>query len=408
MKLRDTSPSPGTERGLGSTILAVAHDAGGANALVPIVRELSRRKEVRVRVLACAEASGVFRRERIGHPPMDLCEPIPSSESEAIRHTFLKVAPQALLLGTGGGLSLDKVLLKIANDCGVPSVSVVDHWCNYRERFVEPSSGQWCLPSRITLMDRWALDDAVKAGLPRRILTVEGQPHLDALAVRLKDPRLRQKGQALRRQWMGRPGTDRGRKLLLFASESFSRDSHLGPAYYHGFTERDVLEDLVQAVDLLESWEPLSVQVVVKLHPRESSDTFPMGKRAQQRSVRVVSEHPWSCLLASDGVVGVASMLLLEACLAQRPAISYRPSGCDGWIFHGSRMGLVPSVSSVQRLAETLRRVLRDSTRRPGIGRNGNSTALNRLARGDSAYRIADIVLELAGRASHKRKVERR
>lgn len=381
------------------TVFVAAQEHAAANALIPVISQLSARRDVRVEAIACAEAAAVFARAGVphrlaAHPGED--EP---AAVAMVRRDLTDASPDALLLGTAWGPALDKVVLRIGSHRGIPSVSVVDHWSNFRERFADPASDTLSLPTKIAVMDEWAMTEAVKAGLPEEVVTVTGHPYLDQLAVELQQPVLLQRARGLRQEWL--QGVEGGRPcIVLFVSEALSRYHDLHGPHPLGYTEVDVLEGLISTVQRLPAAPSRQWHLVIKLHPREpdhpASSLSPLARRW---SLRVVKDQPaWVCLLAADVVVGMGSMLLVEAALAGKPAISFRPNATAPCPFIGSEIGLVPTAASLEELARLLSRSTADpSAHVPG--RRGEVGPVARLVRGDSALRIADLVVELAASA---------
>ena len=379
-------------------ILAGAQDVGGANALVPVIEELGRRDQARVSVLACGKAAKVFSAAEIKHRTVEVpAEPV-QGYYESIHENLAQRAPDALLLGTAWGHSLDKVLLRAAQDQKIPSLAVLDMWSYYRERFVDPASGEVCLPTKLAVMDQLAFDQAVDAGLPASSLVITGQPYLEELAKAFRRRDLFERAESLRRQWLGEFAKEEARGLVLFASEAFSRDLGPGTPYYRGYREVDALEGLVEAARMIEHSHDLRIGVVVKLHPEESDESFQMGAMAQRRQVLVVADQPvWPCLLASDVVVGMTSMLLLESAIAGRPTVSFQPGVQDGDSFVGAQIGLVPAVTSVHELAPVLRGFLEKEAPEHGPEQTSTGTSAHALAQPGAAKRVADLLLRLVG-----------
>jgi len=379
----------------GVRVWVAARDAGAGNILLPVIRNLKNRTGVSVRVLAEGPALGVLRQGGIH------AEEVPSSADQRrqlLRRLWQDSAPQALLLGTSWGGSVDKDLLAVGEENGIPSLSVVDHWSKYRERFVEQDSGRLRLPTRISVMDEIALEQAVRDGLPREILTVAGQPHLQSVAAARSDPTLLQRAQQLRARWLGQahvipsPGGARDPALILFGSELFSDDFHRGTPYDLGYTETDALEGLAEALAIAQPRLARLLRLVVKLHPKEDRCRFRPGPLAQARGFHLAQEQPpLECLLAADAVVGMTSMFLVEAALMGRPAVSFQPDkGRAAW-FIGAQAGLVRTARTPEALAAQLAECLTGAVPASGSGLE----FLRRLLAGDAAARIADLLMEL-------------
>ena len=371
-----------------------AQDVGGANALIPVIKELQRRSQVQVVVIACRKAVQVFYREGIEHRAIESLTGLDQGFMDIARRVLLQVAPDVLLLGTSWGASLDKVLVNIGHEQGVPSLAVLDMWSYYRERFADPASGELCFPTKVAVMDQLAFEQAMQAGLPGSSLVITGQPYLDELVVRLQRPDLRRQAESLRRAWLGDVTQQETARIVLFASEAFAQDFGPHTPYYRGYTEVDALEGLVVAVQLVEDGTCHKIMIVVKLHPEESPRSFRMGPLASQRSVRTVADQPaWPCIFAADVIVGMTSMFLIEAALAGKPTISFQPGVVEKNSFIGSQIGLVPAVSSSQELANLLKSCL---TEKHTVHNLGNEKTKPPLTLGGAASRIANLVLDLA------------
>ena len=127
-------------------VLVVAHDAGGAEMLAAYVGANSKKHQFDV--YAAEPAFGIFRREGV-------------AAKKIARSNLKKVInahrDSSVLLGTGHPKSLELAALKEAKKQGIPTVSYLDSWKRYRERFGYPSRG-WKknLPDKIWAGDRVA------------------------------------------------------------------------------------------------------------------------------------------------------------------------------------------------------------------------------------------------------------
>ena len=370
-----------------TVVLAAAENVGGANALVPVVKKLSS-DHARTPVLARGEAAKVFSAAEIEHRTLEEPAGYGPDLQEIACQNLADVAPDVLLLGTAWGPSLDKALLSAAQSAGVPSLAVLDMWSNYRERFVDPVSGELVLPTKVAVMDQVAFDEAMDAGLPEACLVITGQPYLEVVARELKGSDVALRAASIRQAWLSEIGDSEETRVVLFASESFSRDFGPETPYYRGYTETDALDGLAEAVELAGPRGLPAVRVVAKLHPEERIDSFRLGPAAAANGVLVVADPPaWPCILAADTVVGMTSMLLLESAVAGRPTISYQPGVKHPESFVGTRVGMVPSASSVGELAALLVASLQGES---------DAVDVRQFAFQGAADRVADVVLQLA------------
>ncbi|OGT94679.1 MAG: hypothetical protein A2286_00425 [Gammaproteobacteria bacterium RIFOXYA12_FULL_61_12] len=128
----------------------VCHDAGGANQILAMLGE--------------PEFQGA-----IGYFDGPAREP---SRRAASRFEIADDLPgllgrvRTLVTGTGWSSRLEHDARDIARRRGIRSIAVLDHWTNYRERFVR--DGSFVLPDELWVVDEYALDIASRTfpGLP--------------------------------------------------------------------------------------------------------------------------------------------------------------------------------------------------------------------------------------------------
>lgn len=381
-------------------ILAAAQDAGAANALTPVLKELARWPSFYVETLAVSHASRIFSKNGVTHQVPPAWESDLPGAEDWVRRFFQTWQPDLLLLGTGWGVSLDKWLLRWAEGAQVPSLALIDHWCHYRERFMEPTTGVVRLPSRIGVMEPFALEQAVRAGLPRDRLVVTGQPYLEALIAQARRPELLSEARALREQWLQAAHAGARAPLILFASERYPENPGIPTPSFPDYTETEALEGLVQALMKLKG-ETFHPTLVVKLHPKEPLGSFELGPLARACNVQVVGGlSAWPCILAADLVVGMTSMILLETTLIGKAAVSFQPGVEKDSPFVGTQLDVVPTAANVETLAQWI-----DRSRRHGFGafplEPRQRRVLESLSAGNAFSRIIRVLFELnQGRAA--------
>ncbi len=138
---------------------------------------------------------------------------------------------------------------------------------------------------------------------------------------------------------LGLPDKD----IITFVSEKYREDFPPGSAYYCGFDEYEVLRDILQVLNA-------DHHLLIKLHPAEKKDKY---ETIAADTVTVVRETDRDSLLChSKFIVGMGSMLLLEAALHRPDVLSYRPNDLSGFI--GNRLGATYRVLDRQELKEIL------------------------------------------------------
>jgi hypothetical protein len=303
-------------------LLITACDAGSANFFAPVLKDL----DVPFTVRAQAPASDILDRHGIPCERLDRVgwDGLPEQGEGVVAGDFA-----AVLSGTSYGPTADKAAALGAKARGLKSAAVVEHWDIYRERFARLEEGRITapdlyLPDSVWVPDALGVDEAAAAGLPRARLSAVGQPHLEAQTA----------------AFAAGAAVPRG-KDVVFVSERVAGDFH------RGFTEDEVLEALISVLDLSRH------RLVIKLHPAEDESKYDsLAARGVEATV-VKRCDLRALLLGAHRVVGMFSMLLLEAALVRRDVISFMP-GADPKVFVGNRVGATRSAATVEQLRALL------------------------------------------------------
>jgi hypothetical protein len=303
-------------------ILLVAAEAGSAEYLSLVARDYPSR----FRFLASEVSRPIFERNGL--------------EEGAFATRQLENI-SLVLSGASLGHNLDKELHRLAAAAGITSIAIVDHWTFLKERFVD-STGSLVLPDFIILNDDYARTLAEASGLPVNRIRVLGNPVLEMSGSRLLGD---SPGTSITAaDANGYAGTG---KTILFISEQLARDYANGLYANEGYDEYRVLEDLIAIC------EPGDC-VLIKLHPQEDktkydrylSDSTPVVKLAD------ANFKNRQLIAKADIVVGMRSMLLLEASNIRQDVISYRPNAVNTFI--GNKLEVTFAVETKEQLAEIL------------------------------------------------------
>jgi hypothetical protein len=364
-------------------VLALNHDAGGANALVPVIRHLQRELAIDVSVVGGPFAAEVFRRRRLAfRTPADYGPA--SGLKEQAAAIIARERPDVVFSGASWGETIEKFAWDNAAEMGVPSLALLDMWCMYWQRFGDVATGRRFthVPTCVAVMDDTARQGLLQAGFSAEQVRVTGQPHFDYL--RAMRGRASERGAAWRRSL----GLSRNGFLVLFASESHSADlgRDASSPHYLGYTEQDVLGGLVHVLEGLRRRAGRPIELVVKLHPKETEAPvlhtgFP---------VRVLRQgDPLQMIGGADAVVGMTSMLLVEAAVIGHPALSFQPIPPQHDTMWPNRIGVTQPIYTSRGLAAALREVMKgpQAVRQPD--------GLNGLADGKAAQRVAEVILTL-------------
>ena len=275
-------------------VAIVSHDAGGAEILSSYVIQ----QGINCNYSLAGPALKIFERKlgTVNVVPLE----------EAIRQSAW------LLCGTSWQSDLEWQAIRMAREYGKRSVAFLDHWGNYRERFVR--GGEICLPDEI-----WV-----------------GDPQAEALAQRvLPEVKARQVGnpyfEDLKRELAAIPKPDMvgSTELLnvLFVSEPLREHGlrEFGNERHWGYTEEEALHYLLSNLRVL-GW-PVG-RIVIRPHPSEPLHKYDWVKQVYKLPIvnggtRTLLEE----VVESDVGVGFESMAMVVGLLAGKRVISCIPPG---------------------------------------------------------------------------------
>ncbi|MDO8561477.1 MAG: hypothetical protein Q7S05_01480 [bacterium] len=290
-------------------ILFCAKDAGGANAIAPVVAALAEEG---------ASLQGVL----VG-PAQDIFS------AARMRFTSQTAsAPDIFIAGTSAGDSPDKQIMKTLGSA--PSLYVLDFWLNYWQRFSTAGEKDFAyMPTRICVMDDVARQEMLAEGFPAERLVVTGNPHFDHFA------------DSITRE-------NEEKERILFVSQPLSSVANMPGFSPVAYDEYATLKDILQALGTL----PEQYYVSLRLHPKEPADKYAefLGPRVRRAPEKTLEE----ALSGAGLIVGISSPVLMQAAAAGKRVLSYEPelSGKDPLV--SNRAGVTTRVESKKELADAM------------------------------------------------------
>ena len=222
------------------------------------------------------------------------------------------MSPDVLVTSIGRH-PLEKMLLNRANDLGIPSFHIFDAWYDYIPRIAETFGGIEA-PEKIIVLDRFAADEMVAAGISENKLAICGHPPWEQ--IKFSPPQHSQ------------------RKILV-VDQVFSLEKE---NLKLGFDDERFIEAVANSI--ITSFEG-TVETVFVQHPRRQS--LPSNLPKDWRI-----DHFEDINLSSFGlVIGAFSSLMIESYLIGIPTVSIQPDmlGNDRSIL--SRRGLISMSTNV-------------------------------------------------------------
>jgi len=338
-------------------ILIFVEDPGAANTVVDLPGALAKRGMTAATITACHAApymAGLGGR---------FVEVDPSDDAGALLDAY---RPRLVLAGTAEDPdTLGLKLIAEARRRGIANAGFVDGPASaeyrFRGRGADPLG---FAPDRLLVPDDLTRRRFVTLGFAAGRVVDCGHPYYD---------RVRAIGRQLGR--LGRdavrarvfPGAPKGRPVVAFLAEvstgllpeAFRRGDDYTLAGRGGSDERT----LIVLEEILDALAPLRPRpyVVLRLHPKNRESEF----FAYRREIDFVSKggSALDAAFAADLVIGMTTILLLEAAIVGRAALSVIPRPIEAEWLTGIGLGVVRSVHSREALRDILPAAIADPAR---------------------------------------------
>lgn len=309
--------------------LFFAHDPGGANAIVPLIEPL---KKIGNELFIYAKGNALLK----------LPDSIELQENDL--KVFLKnINPDCIITGTSANDFTEKYLWKAAKDLNIASIAILDYWSNYGIRFSKYGTKDIekynhnktfdYLPDFIIVMDEFAKSEMVQEGIDEKIIYPLGNPHFENIIEQSKTVKNVYSKFATKNEF-----------LITFASQPYNEDYGKG-------NEKLVLEHLIEAV------QNKNVKIVIKLHPKED-----FSKYAEFKDLpNVILDKdtlPTEIIMASDLLISMTSMFLIEAMILGKNILSYQPDEISPDKFVLTRNKMLPFVKTKKNFKEKVLNIL--------------------------------------------------
>lgn len=293
-------------------LVVISHDAGGAEVLSSYVRQ----RGIDCLYVLEGPAREIFERK------LGPVETIPIEEA-------IQLAA-SILCGTSWQSDLEFRAIKLARSAGKRSVAFLDHWVNYRERFVRLN--ETCMPDEI-----W-VGDSVAEKLATRIF-----PNTQIRLV--ENPYFHEILEELAAFSVQRP-SDKASVSVLYVCEPVREHAlrQFGDERHWGYVEEEALRYFLANVSALGK----SIdRILIRPHPSEPNNKYNWAQQEfdlpiAQGGLRPLLEE----IAAADVVVGCESMAMAIGLFADKRVVSCIPPG-------GKRCALPQSqIESLQSLLE--------------------------------------------------------
>jgi hypothetical protein len=351
-------------------VLCVCGDPGPAAAVAPVAACLQQRGHA-IRGLSSAAAVASF--AEFGFTTMTVPDPFAAAAVERLGDA------DVILAGSSWGERSELPVIACGQRTHLKSLVVLDFWSHYRERFTLPD-GSRVFPSRVAVMDQRARAGMLAAGCPADRLVVTGAPQFD----RLVDPATQESARRAIDAVRAAAGAGPDTAFVLFISQPI--EMQVGRQF--GYTESEVLIAALDALDRIGAAKGRTIAVGIRRHALERS-AVPLPAYRRLHVVELPSSlDKMACLLAADLVVGMNSVMLIEAALLGRQVLSLQPGLATPDALWTNETGATTPVYDRESIDAAVAAAL---NRAPGIP----ITGLGDVGRGGAARRAADEVERL-------------
>lgn len=350
-----------------SKVLLLSRDPGGANTVIPLVRELQMRG---YKTVLLGKDSAVKRYRDEGLEYVNIGEKVNKEGARAIKELLEANNPDFVITGTSADDMAEKNTWTVSSAMGIRSFAIVEQWVNFGIRFskyglsdlaqYEANKEHPFLPTKILVSDDLARKGLIADGITDDRIIITGNPYFEYMIERAKEI-----GKDKIRTIRGRMGIDESDQVITFVSEPiskmYSRDT-LG--YDEKTIVRSILRELLPIVDE----KTKGFVFVIRLHPKDVFDHYRDIIAEFSGKIRIVTDTSNSSqetILASDVVCGMYSMLLMEAVLLGKPISSVQIGLKRENPFILDRLGVQKSILDEKELRSFLEKVVIGKNARP-------------------------------------------
>jgi len=241
-------------------------------------------------------------------------KPYQESDEFLVFDTF---KPDLLFTGTSYTSKIELKFIQEAQKRKVKSCAFIDHWTNFRSRFVWGEN--LILPDFVWVIDDKAQNLALQDGLPEKKLFIAGNPYCSFLET--------WKPAINKETFLANLDLPKTASYILYVPEPLSQ---VGGKEKFGFDEFEVLEKIISGLSekyLLN----LQAYFLIKPHPNHKLEMFEdvVSKNKHSNIQLVNSEVSINTLMFyADLVIGIFSNALIEGKIIGANVVRFLPESC--------------------------------------------------------------------------------
>ena len=360
-------------------ILAFVEDPGAANYIAPLPGALLQ-SEYRMVVWAKGLAGDVL--DRRGIPWQRIA---PEWSAERILDDG---NPAVVVVGTATDPhTLGLPLVLAARRRGLDTLGVVDAPINIARRFAGTASDPLAFaPDWIAVPNTHTRQAFIDLGMQADRVVIFGHPHYDYVRAWAASPTIESRAEMSRRLFPDRP---LNRKIVVFVAEGNEAREPIDPDVSTTAVSLEqsrttlIMKDFLAAVTKSKEARPY---LVLRLHPKNRPDDYAFIEKQFDAVSR--GGLPLEVIRVADLIVGLTSMMLLEAVLMRVPTLSILPNEVQSDWLPTIGAGLTPCVTQRDEIGPMVKQML-------GNGAGPADREINRELPSGAISRIVDFLVKM-------------
>lgn len=291
-------------------VLFFTCEPGGAEVLIPVIKLLKQNNGYKITVCSYGYALERFNLENISY---ELISPITENDNTLFEQYKPKIIITSATSLPYKDMS-EKYLWSNAKFYNITTIAFIDQWQNFAIRFsgIEKNETLKFQPDYINAINKDGFDEMKSLGFNQNILMQWGQPYLSGLHEKQKniDCFLLKKELNIADE-----------KVLLFVSEAIKENY----SNTRGYDQYTVLDLFLTKIQLYNE----NFTIIIKLHPKDNLQKFNniLNKFEDLRIIIITNEYtPIETISLSDIVIGMTSIMLIEAFILDKVVFSYQPN----------------------------------------------------------------------------------
>ncbi|MDC3106757.1 hypothetical protein OA512_00370 [SAR86 cluster bacterium] len=307
------------------SILFAASEVGSVRSLLPLIQEC-KAKKIDFKV---TELGNFLENEiKINKNFVYFEEDYDFIKEKLNQHKITKVIFSVNIFDT-----LPLSIARVSQELNIETFHVLDYWYRYRYR-MRMDGKKTFTPTKFFVPDEYAYFEALKEGIPKKIIYISGQPGFSNILADFKKNNKKKETVFFKNK-------NKEIKIILFISEPISDDKEK-----RGYTEEDSLNIFVNSFRKIT--DSSSYYIYVMPHPRESIDKLKKTWKnlGGEKFGHVESDFSsFEMLSLADGIVGMSSTFLYKAWLLRFPILSLRPNNIASNSLHYTKRENILSIT---------------------------------------------------------------